>query len=286
MSGLGAVPIVTLDPPPEGFRSVNLTVTLTPFEPDAAQSFQLNNPSGGWALSQVVSLYVDNQLNKLPVTIVHGALNETTVVQAGAACVVPTLSNKANFSLNVSVQAGALTTGTMRLEIVASNYNRPKATFSTVLTQSISGVGNTQSLVSTIFNAVPTFAFPPWLFTPTLTLINSGQNVVLDSIDFALEGFLTHDPGDVNFVWNIFEQVATPISVAQGSGLFNVPVAHQWYGGASYMSRVRLTFWNGYFMTPGAALGFSARGTLPATSDDANILSSYFRFNISGAIFQ
>src|ERR1700727_2429946 len=101
---LGSSPIVALDPPPEGKQGVSITFT---FSPGGAASFatfyQLNAPSGGLPMSQVVTLCLDNTENPLAIAVTHGAFNETVTVPGNTYLIVPTFSNKGPYPIEITL---------------------------------------------------------------------------------------------------------------------------------------------------------------------------------------
>jgi hypothetical protein len=284
----GAIPVVYLDPPPEGYASANFACTLTPGQPNFAQTFPLNSPTG-LNMSQVVSLFIDNQLNPLPVTLVHGALNEVTTVLANASVVIPTLSNKGGYPINASVPSGQLSQP-MTFNIVFSNFMRHKASFNTVLSNSIAGVGNTQPITSTVATVTSTPTTNAW--DTSIVLVGKGnllppdnRQFIMDSLDFAVEGFNPRVAGQVLAQLVIFvtppgipgQKFGTPIC----SGILNYNATGPgWISGVRAVKPIRNTYWNGMAFARDISIGFQTVGLL--AGQDANLTSAVFRFNISG----
>jgi hypothetical protein len=90
---LSGTPIVARNPPPEGQMAVQLPVTLTPsiFATNGLQQLSSGQVGG---MSQIVTLIIDNTPNNVPITVVHGALNETLQVAANTQATVPTFSGQ------------------------------------------------------------------------------------------------------------------------------------------------------------------------------------------------
>lgn len=79
---IGAIPVVSLSPPPEGSAAAQVTYTLTPSLPAVSASYQLSSQAG-LAMSQIVTLIIDNSANLYPIEVTHGVLSEVTNVPAG-----------------------------------------------------------------------------------------------------------------------------------------------------------------------------------------------------------
>lgn len=115
------VPVLALNPPPEGKRAASLTVTIGYAQTTFTQQIQLNAPSG-IMLSQVVTLIVDNTANPNPITVTHGALGQTAQVAGGAEFIIPTFSTSGFYSLTI-VNA-ALVVTPVPIVIILLNYER------------------------------------------------------------------------------------------------------------------------------------------------------------------
>lgn len=117
-----ATPVQALNPPPEGNQGVQLSYEFTPTGLlTQGQILQLNQP-GGLALSQVVSLVIDNSQNPNSVTITHGAFNETVTIEAGGFQVLPTFSTKSFFSISLMIPAAPAQSFPVR--VIFLNYDR------------------------------------------------------------------------------------------------------------------------------------------------------------------
>src|SRR5208282_2348833 len=118
---LNGTPIVARNPPPEGQMAVQLPVTLTPsiFATNGLQ--QLSSATMG-GMSQVVTLIVDNTANNVPVTIVHGALNESVQVAANTQATVPTFSGQGYWPWQVFVSTAPA--ANVNVGLILLNYER------------------------------------------------------------------------------------------------------------------------------------------------------------------
>lgn len=271
---IGAVPILARDPPPEGLQSANFAVTLTQLQPNYAASLQLNSQSG-LSLSQVVSLYVDNQLNPVAITLVHGSLNEATIIPAGAAVVIPTMSNGGYYTFNVSVPGAQISpiTGAVTFNIVLSNYMRHKATFSSVLSGNVAGIGNTISLFSGLVDA----AIPG-----EHDLVSSiGSGFIIDSVDLAIEAIATINNGPFAFLVQLSEffgsTAPNPLAIATIACEGSTSTAGQFINGSGLSKPCRRTFELGLLvLTQGLTLH------TPITPILNNIQNALIRVNVSG----
>jgi len=179
-----AIPITALDPPPEGTMAVQVLFTLTPTQNSISTFFQLNSP-GGFPMSQVVSLCIDNTANAFPVTIVHGALAETLNVTAGGFYVIPTFSNKSPYPISVTAGSpGALPVLVSNLNIYVTflNYARQTGTFG----------GNSQlSTISTGVNSIVLAGHTYALAALGNTTLAPVGNYILDSLDMCIDYVVT-----------------------------------------------------------------------------------------------
>ena len=179
-NNLGSTPIIALDPPPEGNMAAQVLFTLTPTQGNITTNFQLNSP-GGFQMSQVVSLCVDNTPNAFPVTVIHGALSETLNVAAGGFYVVPTFSNKSPYP--ISVTAGSpgtspVLTASLNVNITFLNYARQSGTFGgTSQLSTISTGVNSQILAGHTYD----------LSAIGNTTLAPAGNYILDSMDMSID---------------------------------------------------------------------------------------------------
>lgn len=117
-----SVPIQALNPPPEGQQGVQIGYTFSPSGVlTQSQILQLNQP-GGLALSQVVSLVIDNSQNTNAIIIQHGVFDESVAVPAGGVQVVPTFSTKSFFNISLTLPQAPLINTTVN--IIFLNYAR------------------------------------------------------------------------------------------------------------------------------------------------------------------
>lgn len=253
---IGSVPVVALDPPPEGTQVVNVTFTLKPLIPNIATTFQLSSP-GGFALSQVVTLFIDNSVNQWPVTVVHGALNETVTVAARATVIVPTFSTKQPYPINVAVANGVFPQSNLSVQIAFMNYARAPGTFSSTSNLTIIGTG--QNVVPLIATGVSLNATGVTAIGPTAGF----GNWVLDSLDIALTSMIVNAFGiEAGISWLIYSKdvngIQQPI-IALGQDLlpagknvapadnvftpsFSFPFSATWPLGLNIGRNVRLYF--------------------------------------------
>jgi len=118
---LNGTPIVARNPPPEGQMAVQLPVTLTPsiFATNGLQQLSSGQVGG---MSQVVTLIIDNTANNVPVTIVHGALNESVQVAANTQATVPTFSGQGYWPWQVFVPTAPA--ANVNVGLILLNYER------------------------------------------------------------------------------------------------------------------------------------------------------------------
>lgn len=193
-NSIGSVPVLALDPPPEGTQVANVTFTLQPIQPAIAVTFQFNSP-GGFSLSQVVTLFIDNSQNAYPITVVHGALNETVNVAAKATVIVPTFSNKQPYAINVAVANGVSPQSPLIVPIAFMNYARAPGTFSSTSNLTIIGTGqNVAPLIANTFAITYTGADAMY----PLGYAGFPNNYILDSVEVYPE-FVSPEGGQ--FYW-------------------------------------------------------------------------------------
>jgi hypothetical protein len=270
---IGGLPVVYEMNPKEGKQVSRFAFTLTNAQPNYAVNFQLNS-ANGISLSQVVTLCIDNTQNSYPLTVVHGALNETVDVPGGASIIVPTFSNKSGYPLNVSAQGGISPSIPMSFNVILMNYTRSAGTFYGTVTQSLSGVGqNTRVLASGVYN---------------LTLLNSFAVVLpqgnwqLDNLDMAFEAFQPAAAGTVTnnlnlpilAISNVLENL---VIAAMGFGF--TAGSTNWVQGGQLVKAVRRTWYGGLGLPAGASIVFDMSDQF---SPFGNLTSAIVRINISG----
>lgn len=207
-----AVPIQALAMPPEGQRGIQQTYTFSPGGLLMAGAvLQLNQP-GGLALSQVVSLCIDNTQNPNSVTVTHGVFNETITVQAGGFQVVPTFSTKSTYNVLLTLPASPLQN--VPVSIIFLNYNRQQY--------------NIQSGGSQVSNNVNTQTATAQINCPQLTL-QSGQELVpaVEGVYYIITEF---DILAIALSNSASYAVILSLAAGTGGGEFFVPVKTFWQG--------------------------------------------------------
>jgi hypothetical protein len=271
-NAIGGVPVVFDINPKEGKQVSRFALTLTAAQPNYSVNFQLNS-ANGLSQSQVVTLCVDNTQNKYPLTVIHGALNETVDCPGGASIIVPTLSNKSGYALNVSAQGGIAPSVPMTANIILMNYTRSAGTFYGTITQALSGVGqNTRILSSGTYN---------------LSLLNSFVSVIpqgnwtLDSLDMAFEGFKPSAAGttvnNLNLPILAISNVLENLTIASMGFGFTAGSTNWVQGG--FARAVRRTWYGGLGLPAGASVVFDMSSNF---APFANLDNCIVRVNISG----
>jgi hypothetical protein len=272
-NAIGGVPVVFDTNPKEGKQVSRFAFTLTNAQPNYSVNFQLNS-SNGLNQSQVVTLCIDNTQNKYPLTVIHGALNETVDCPGGASIIVPTLSNKSGYPLNVSAQGGISPSIPMSFNVILMNYTRSAGTFYGTITQALSGVGqNTRVLSSGVYNLS--------LFNSFAVVVPQG-NWQLDNLDMAFEGFQPAAAGTVSNNLNLptlaISNVLENLTIAAMGFGFNA-ASTDWIQGGQLVKAVRRTWYGGLGLPAGASIVFDMSDQF---SPFGNLTSAIVRINISG----
>lgn len=145
-----AVPIQAVAMPPEGQRGIQQTYTFTPTGLlTTGAVLQLNQP-GGLALSQVVSLCIDNTQNPNSITVTHGVFQETITVAAGGFQVVPTFSTKSTYSILLTLPAAPSVN--VPVSIIFLNYNRQQYNIQSNGSQVSNNSQQSEALASQFFD--------------------------------------------------------------------------------------------------------------------------------------
>lgn len=265
------VPVRYLAEPPEGRQSVRFAVTLTPLQPNVAQSFQLNSP-GGLSLSQVATLYIDNETNGVPVTVIHGVLNEAAIIPAHSTAIIPTLSNTSGYSVNVSTPA---ISQNIVVSMTLYNYVRNPGSISNSISNSIVGVQNVSPLGVSVQQY--TSPFQPF-FDPIMIVfgVSGGGNFIFDSLEFQLDGIQAAAAGVCNFNWAITANPLT-IPLLKGTWFFNAPNTN-WIVGSAVMKPARVYWPTGFLANGLETVTFTGSATI-----SANLNSIVCRFSLTGS---
>jgi hypothetical protein len=176
---IGAIPVVSVLPPPEGNAAAQVNYTLTPTLPAISASYQLSSQAG-LNMSQVITLVIDNSANLYPISIVHGVLFETTIVPAGGKVIAPTFSNKSSYPISIQTSGSVAPAVNLTVNVIFLNYFRAAANVGSNIQSSplVSGLNSTAiytGIIRITANGDYTFtATPPY-------------NFVIDTLDFAAE---------------------------------------------------------------------------------------------------
>ena len=213
---LNGTPIVARSPPPEGQMAAQLPVTLTPsiFATNGLQQLSSGQMGG---MSQVVTLIVDNTQGMVPVTVIHGALNETLVVPSGTAATVPTFSGQGYWPWAIStVTAPAANNNT---NMILLNYQRSASTYRAT-SNTIQNTGeNSGVLYSGRIS-------PTGNSTTTLNAAGpTGSNWVVDSLEIAFDDIQNTSAGLVQCLLQFGANSASPIIIETMYALADVTSA-------------------------------------------------------------
>ena len=158
--------------------AVQIPITLTPSIYAANNIQQLSSGQVG-GMSQVVSFIVDNSTNPLPLTVMHGALNEVTTIPAMTMQTLPTFSSQGYWSWNVFTNTAPA--ANTNVNLILMNYERAASTVRTN-SNTIQATGENSSV---IINDV--FILSGTNGTTNLTANGTGANWYLDSLDMGIE---------------------------------------------------------------------------------------------------
>lgn len=124
-----SVPVLSLNPPPEGPMAASATFVFNsnPAIFQLAQFFQLGSQAG-LLMSQVVMLGIDNSQSPYPLQVIHGALNEVITVPPGTQVIVPTVSSRGQYSINMSLITTSLMAN-VTVNVIFLNYERQASSF-------------------------------------------------------------------------------------------------------------------------------------------------------------
>jgi hypothetical protein len=127
---IGSVPIANVEKPPEGTKGSALTYTMTPTDYVRYENFSL---WADFALSQVMSLVIDNTQSNISVQVTAGPLGQIIVVPANTGMIVPTFCSQSTFSMIVELIAAPMTDQTVVISLL--NYDRAAATWGSDITK-------------------------------------------------------------------------------------------------------------------------------------------------------
>jgi hypothetical protein len=255
-----SVPIVNIQPPPEGQMAAKQTVVLTPGIIEYDNVFQLSSQSG-LLLSQVVTLIIDNSQNAYPLAVVHGALAENLQVAALSVVIVPTFSARAGgYPLQITAIEQNTPAVNLNIDVIFMNYPRPPGTFSATNQATIIATGqNTNSLVAVTAN-LPAGS----------NLMLSAGNYIFDSLDIACEGFNPTAAGTCSVPYQL---LSGPQVIQTGDVVFTAADA-SWIQGGQINQAGQRTWPQGLLLGRGRAVTLSLLFY--------NITQAIFRVNISG----
>lgn len=183
---LNGTPIVARNPPPEGQMAVQIPIELTPsiFAANGLQQLSSGQVGG---MSQVVTLMIDNTRNNNPVTVTHGALNETVTIAANTLATVPTFSGQGYWPWEVSLSAAPAMN--VPVTLIMLNYERSAGLYR----QTSNTIQNTGENSTVLYSGVQ-------VCTANGNFIlnaagPSGSLWVLDSLEMAIDLFGNNNAG-------------------------------------------------------------------------------------------
>jgi hypothetical protein len=157
---IGGTPVANLAKPPEGTKASSIKYTMTPTDYSRSENLSLWSDL---AMSQVISLVIDNTGCDQDVTVEGGAILQSIIVPANTGAIVPTFSPTGTYSYTISLATAPATDQTVVLSML--NYERPPTTWGGVISRisssaaigaSFLGVVSTNFLVpSLLLNANP-----------------------------------------------------------------------------------------------------------------------------------
>jgi hypothetical protein len=267
---------------------------LSPVQPNIATNIQLA-AFGPNSISQVVTVAIDNSNGAYALKIVHGALNETTVVPAFSTAEFPTFSNKASYPINVSFFTQKTPTQNVSFRMFLMNYERPPGSYPATYFSSLPGSG--QNVVQLYSNLI-LFQGGFTAATPLLP-----GNYTITDLELTCEGAYypsnpASGPGTTEISWDIFAQAPDgqlPVFDV-GEGTFFVTATagniNNWFAGANLMSPFRRNWPNGWTIpNNGYQLFLQVSGFTeeinPAPPPDEfpiGVQYVYMRINISGTV--
>jgi hypothetical protein len=268
---IGSTPISNVIPPPEGNLAAALAFVLTPAEASIAANLQLSSQSG-LMMSQVITLLIDNTANAYPITVVHGALSETTTVAALSQVIVPTFSNKSSFPINVALSGNVTPSANATINIIFLNYVRQSWSYNNTQQSAIIATGqNTFPIGPQIINVTGTGIFQ---IAPGPT-----GSFIFDSLDIALEGYKATAVGLVTGIFtlscgNVAGTICAFQIVAEAPDLL-------FHSGAGVWSPIYRTWPQGLVGGPSLAAARQASLFLQCSAL-SNAVSLLLRVNISG----
>jgi len=273
----GAIPVTSLDPPPEGKMAASLKFFLSSVKPSVNASLQLSS-QGGLQMSQVVTISIDNSNNSFAIQITHGVFNEVTTVAAFAVAIVPTFSARGGaYTLLVDAISVGENLVSGEVEIICMNYERAPGTFGgTVVIAPSTGAGqNSRDL------------FPNLGFSNVITgddtyqvTVENFNVVIFDSLDFFWERITATAAGAFAFDW-LLTFVNANGKLAQGYVRGVATSAGQIISGMNVSAPVQRTWSFGYSLN---AANLSLGDMILVISNSVNYSSAVYRCNSSGVI--
>jgi hypothetical protein len=116
-----AIPVKNRTPPPEGSKTIPLTVVLTPSNPDVFTAIDLSSA----LVSQICTAIIDNTQNPVGLNINMGVIENNIAVAPYTGLILPAFSNGPNFPL--TVQPDSVLAGEIIVQITLLNFERAPA---------------------------------------------------------------------------------------------------------------------------------------------------------------
>jgi hypothetical protein len=184
----GGYSVKQVTPPPEGQKICTLKQTLTP------TAFNISNalPFNQLAMSQVMSMQIDNSANPAALFVIAGNANQNFSVPPLGGAVFNVTSSTADFLINIFTAAAPA--ANVLINITLYNYHVPPAEWGPILNATITGVAS----VNVTNASIPVAQSGAW----SIAAVQSGT-------------------------WNVAQSGAWSISAVQ-SGTWNVAQSGAW----------------------------------------------------------
>lgn len=178
--------------------AAQLTFVLTPVQPSAVSSQQLSS-QGGLQMSQVCTICIDNSLNGTAISVTHGVFNETSIVPAFGAVILPTFSTRGGaYTMLIApvLAPAARLNSDLTVEIILMNYPRSPGSFGNMVVSSILGANQNIVPISVGTTAID-------LSGHVVVILAAQDNYILSNIDVYCQSIGPAAAGVVEIDWSI-----------------------------------------------------------------------------------
>ena len=245
--------------------AVQLPVTLTPsiFATNGLQQLSSGQVGG---MSQVVTMIVDNTTNNVPITVVHGALNEVIQVAANTQATVPTFSGQGYWPWQVLATNGAPAMN-LNPTLILLNYERSSG----IYRQTSNTIQNTGENSSILYSGIQS---PSGNITTTLVAAGPAGSVwVFDSLEIVFEDIQNNVVGLCDCLLQVGVNSAAPIILDTLYGVANIEAANAGIGAFCFPS---------YRTWPQGLLINNNGNIFMKISNSNNVVGMDIRINLSG----